>query len=373
MQKNNFLNDIERNSCISDRRAIILDVNERTSNNKMKKKPPEKPIQSKQMDLFCHFMTNDLGSVSNTVEIWESIPKYFFTPSQVERLRTPTGHADPYERPYQYKNIDCTVTIQPALIKQDDGSYKAFFPSVTEELIEEVLKKILTDQNYGIHDPKKSETWVKFTLYMVQKELNKRGKSRNIPEIKKAIQIMNRCNITLSKGKKELWSGAILQDLVTVDREEYIENAQSLHAARFPLLITHAIDKLEYRQFNIDRLMSLKSQLTRWLYKQFIHRYKQASLTDPYHFMHSTIKSESNLLQSLDNRYTRKKMTDSLEELKRHNVLISYETKEIKKDRKIIDVKYIIRSSPEFMREQKAANAVDKKRTTKLFNINKKT
>jgi hypothetical protein len=40
--------------------------------------------------------------------------------------------------------MDCIVTIQPALIKQKDGSYKAFFSSVTEELIEEALKKILT-------------------------------------------------------------------------------------------------------------------------------------------------------------------------------------------------------------------------------------
>ncbi|TXK95889.1 hypothetical protein BMR10_09315, partial [Methylococcaceae bacterium CS4] len=61
------------------------------------KKPPSKAIKSVQMDLFSQFITNDLESVSNTVELWESIPKYFFTPAQVEKLRTPTGHADPYE------------------------------------------------------------------------------------------------------------------------------------------------------------------------------------------------------------------------------------------------------------------------------------
>ncbi|SMG64135.1 conserved hypothetical protein, partial [methanotrophic bacterial endosymbiont of Bathymodiolus sp.] len=114
--------------------------------NKQKKMPPSKAIKSIQYDLFSQFLTNDPDSVSNTVELWESIPKYFFTPAQVEKLRTPTGHADPYEQPYSYKNMDCIVTIQPALIKQKDGSYKAFFSSVTEELIEEALKKILTDQ-----------------------------------------------------------------------------------------------------------------------------------------------------------------------------------------------------------------------------------
>jgi hypothetical protein len=128
-----------------------------------KKAPPVKAIKSIQYDLFSQFVTNDPESVSNTVELWESIPKYFFTSAQVEKLRIPTGHADPYKQPYSYKGMDCTVTIQPALIEQENGSYKAFFPSVTEELIEEALKKILTDQNYGIHDPAKSETWVKFS------------------------------------------------------------------------------------------------------------------------------------------------------------------------------------------------------------------
>jgi hypothetical protein len=198
------------------------------------------------------------------------------------------------------------------LIEQDDGSYKAFFPGITEELVEEALKKILADQNYGIHDPKKSETWVRFSLKMVQRELKKRGKDRNSVEIKQAIQVMSLSNLSLSVGKKELWSGTILQDLVTVDREEYKDNTKALHAARLPLFISHAIDKLEYRQFNVDRLMSLNTQLARWLYKRLIHRYKQASLLDTYHFMYSTVKKESNFLGVKLERQNRKKMIDTL-------------------------------------------------------------
>lgn len=327
-----------------------------------KKAPPVKAIKSIQYDLFSQFVTNDPDSVSNTVELWESIPKYFFTSAQVEKLRIPTGHADPYKQPYSYKGMDCTVTIQPALIEQENGSYKAFFPSVTEELIEEALKKILTDQNYGIHDPAKSETWVKFSLRMVEKELKKRGKRRSIAEIKQAIQVMNRCIITLSKGKKELWSGAILQDLVTVDREEYIEDTGALHAARLPLFISHAIDKLEYRQYNIDRHMTLKTQLSRWLYKRFVHRYKQASMTETYHFRYLTVKAESHYLEGKTERNNRKKMIDTLDELKAHGILMFYEAQEIKEGRKIIDVTYTVTASLDFRTEQKAANAAVNKR-----------
>ena len=323
-------------------------------------------IKSIQYDLFSQFVTNDPENVSNTVELWESIPKYFFTPAQVEKLRTPTGHADPYKQPYSYKGMDCTIAIQPALIEQEDGSHKAFFPSVTEELIEEALKKILTDQNYGIHDPNKAETWVKFSLRMVEKELKKRGKSRNIAQIKQAIQVMSGCVLMLSKDKKELWKGTILQDLVTVDREEYIEDSSSLHAAKFPLLISHAIDKLEYRQFNIDRLMSLNTQLSRWLYKRFVHRYKQASMIDTYHFMYSNVKAESRYLEVKAERYNRKKMIDALEELKGQGVLMAYGVQKVKEGRKIVDVKYTVTASLDFRTEQKAANASQKKRQLAL-------
>jgi hypothetical protein len=39
---------------------------------------------------------------------------------------------------------------------------------------------------------------------------------RSLDQIKAAIQIMSQCIIMISKGKKEIWKGAILQDLVTV-------------------------------------------------------------------------------------------------------------------------------------------------------------
>jgi len=41
------------------------------------KQPPALPIKSPQYDLFSQFVTNDESEVSNTVEVWESIPKYF--------------------------------------------------------------------------------------------------------------------------------------------------------------------------------------------------------------------------------------------------------------------------------------------------------
>ncbi len=132
--------------------------------SKTVKNPPATPPKSVQYDLFTQFITNNIADTSNAVEIWDSIPKYFMTSAQTKKRRTKHGHADPIKWNYTYRDQEFTVTIQPALIEQEDGSYKAFFPSSTEELVEESLKKILSDQTYGLHDVANTETWVRFTL-----------------------------------------------------------------------------------------------------------------------------------------------------------------------------------------------------------------
>ncbi len=276
-----------------------------------KKTPPTESVPSIQYDLFSRFLSNDEKNISNTVELWECIPKYFFTKKKCEELRTPSGHADPFRWEYFYKNTAFTIKIQPALIEGDDGKYKSYFPGATEELIEEILKKILSNQNYGIHDPKNEETWVKFSLSMIHRELKSMGRERNRDQIKHAIEVMSSCILTLYKEGKEIWKGSIIQDLVTVGRKKYLANTDSQHIARLPLFISHSINQLEYRQFNYGRLMSCDEQLTRWIYKQLIHRYKQANVLNTYHFMYSDILRDSGLLQQATENRNREKLVSS--------------------------------------------------------------
>ena len=148
-----------------------------TNKKDITKTPPKTPITSVQFDLFRHFVTNDKSEVSNTVEVWERIPKYFFTAKQIKKLKPEKGQPDPYEWNYKEGGYQYTVIIQPALIKVN-GVYTAYFPNITEELVEEALKKILTDQQYGTHDSQNMETWVRFSLSMIYRELKSRGRER---------------------------------------------------------------------------------------------------------------------------------------------------------------------------------------------------
>lgn len=325
-----------------------------------KKKPPARSVQSTQFDLFAQFVTDNPVEVSNTIEIWETIPKYFLTPRQVEKLRTQNGHANPIKWSYQ-DNME--IKIQPALVEQADGRFLAFFPGVTEELVEEALKKILSDQHYGTHLPDQTETWVRFSLQMIKRELQAKHRSRSIDEIKHAVEVMASCVLTLSKDGKEIWKGSILQDLVTVGREEYLSDTNALHVARLPLFISQAINRLDYRQYNYHHYLECNEQLTRWLYKQLIHRYRQASDSNTYHFLYSTLARSSALLRQTRPVDNRRKVISALEELKRCKILRSYRAQMEKHGSKIMDVKYTIKPSLEFIDEQKAANRRSRQQT----------
>lgn len=320
---------------------------------RVKKKPPARAVQSTQFDLFAQFVANDPVEVSNTIEIWETIPKYFLTPPQLEKLRTRAGHANPVKWSYQ---DDMEIKIQPALVEQSDGRFLAFFPGVTEELVEEALKKILSDQRFGMHLPDHQETWVRFSLQMIKRELQAKHRSRSIDEIKHAVEVMASCVLTLSKDGKEVWKGSILQDLVTVGREEYMSDNNALHVARLPLFISQAINRLDYRQYNYHHYLECNEQLARWLYKQLIHRYRQASESNTYHFLYSTLARNSALLQQQRPVDNRRKVISALDELKRRKILRSYQAQMEKHGSKIIDVKYTIKPTMQFIEEQKAAN-----------------
>jgi len=317
---------------------------------------PLEPIKSLQYDLFGTFHSNDPDAVSNTVETWDAIPKYAINSKQAAKLRTADGLSMPHDFSYRHSEGSYKLTIQPALIRQSNGSYKAFFPGPTEEVVEEALKKIFIERNYGIHDVQNSESWVRFTLRMVQKILKKQGRARSINQIKLAIQVMNKAVLTITKDGDEWWSGSILQDLVTVGRAEYLEDRKAQHIARLPLFISLGINRMKYRQFSFDRLLMLDPQLSRWIYRRLVNRYVQASMGNTYHLMYSTM-ANSGLLAQASMKGNREKITEALEELVQKEVLLSYKAELQKDGRKIVDVKYTFTPHPTFVGEQKAANS----------------
>lgn len=331
------------------------------------KTPPAKGAVSKQYDLFTTFF-GEAKNLSNTIELWDAIPKYAVSPRVQNSLRDEKGHLPVHEQTFLYRptkegmprELTCKVTIQPASIKNPDGTRTQYYPSTDEELVEEVLKKVFSDQQFGVHSQKDAESWVRFSLNMIQKELKLRGKTRSIDEIKISLEILSLTVIELEMAgdsKNLEYTSPILTDMSRTTKAKFLADPKSMWAARLPGLISKSVNELSYRQFNYGTLMSLSTQLSRWLHKRMSHQYTQANIMDPYRLSFNSIQRDSGLLHHSRTSSNVQLLENALDDLRSANVLMSFEKKENRQRRKIIDIIYTLRPTPEFVEETKRANA----------------
>lgn len=324
-----------------------------------RRKPPSKVTKSRQYDLFAEFFGNS-GELSNTIELWDAIPKYAVSARRQAAMRQQQGgRLEVHEYRFEHKDRALRLEIQPASLKVD-GKFVTFYPSADEELVEEVIRKAFADQRYGMHDAPSVESWVRFSLQMIRKELKARGRTRSLDEIKRSIEILARTTISLFVGEEQtpIYTNPILSDLTRVNRSQYLEDTSSMWVARLPALISKSVNDLSYRQFNYGTYMALPTQLARWLHKLLSHRYVQAGLMHDYTVLFSTIRRDSGLLEA--NRITKnlETLNAALDELVAHEVLLFWEADERRGARnKIVDVLYSLKAHPAFIKDVKAANA----------------
>lgn len=328
-----------------------------------------------QYDLFTEFFGTP-ADLSNTMELWDAIPKYTVSIRAQNTLRNAENRLPVHECRFSYasrktgQRIEhaCRVTIQPAAIKTEKG-YVDFYPSVDEELVEEVIRKIFAEKNCGIHDPNNAESWVKFSAQMIRKELKLRNKTRSLTEIKNSIDILSKVNISLYLDNTDnpVYSASILSDVTRVTRQDYLEDSSVTWIARLPALVSKSVNELSYRQINYGVLMSLCSQLARWIHRRLTLNYINASIMDSYEVLLSTIQRDSGLLNSTRNALNIKALENALNELRDSKTLQSWESIDVRRQgNKILDIKYRLCAHVDFIKDVKAANARLKQSRIKL-------
>jgi hypothetical protein len=337
-----------------------------------KKKRPAPPKQedfsSRQMDMFRHFLCNtnaERDSLSNVFDLWDSIPRYVVSRQQQDKWHKAGIFPLLHKIPFHYRGRELMATIQPASIEDKNGAVRSYFPSANEELIEDVLRKIATDQNSGYYDPKERRGGVVFTLHMVRKELERRGHGRTYKEINLSLEIMARSVIitsTADGAEGEFTSNSLyLNNLFRVSKGRLAEDPNAKWFADFHPFASRAFDELTYRQFNYARLMGHKSQLARWLNKVLSLKYLNASFLHPFEMRLSTIMRDSGLL----NGYALLRLAvvavdAAFEELRTCQTPLLGCTPSKKvipgKRGKILDVVYTLYPSREFVGEVKAAS-----------------
>ena len=339
------------------------------SQKKFAKSFAEGHFNNRQLILFQTPFANtseEKNRVSNTIELWDNVPRYSISQLTMNKRRDDTGHLGLLEISFNYRQASLKAIIQPALIQEEKNGVKStvsYYPSANEELIEEALRKIATIQQMGFHEAMK-RSGVIFTLYQLREELKRRGHSRTYYEIIKSLTILSSSIIEIhgvdmqhnkSYGKRSAYFPAV----TWVNQADLSEDPNAKWHVEFHPLVTESIDKLSYRQFNYQQLMSHSTQLARWLHKYLVTKYTMASKMKPFEMRYSTIKRDSAMLSGYKvERQAIAACDFSMEELKTQKI-----AHEIKRQAttglrgKIIDVVYTISPTHDFVAEVKTANA----------------
>lgn len=323
--------------------------------NKAVKENLEDYIQSEPTQLKLFDLSNqNSGNYSNTIEMYDSMPKYYF--GGVEREKGKTTEALPIlSRDFVYRNKEFRIDISPAaLIDEESGKTISYYPSQREELVEDVIRKIAVNKRKkGIYLD--DDLAVRFTYYEVEQELKKIGHGYSTTQIKQAIEICSKTIVEItSKDGKRVSQTSNLFPFVAKETKEM--GGQERVIVMFHPLVTKSVDLGTYRSINYDRLMRLKMPLARWLHKHISHLFTQATEKNPYKINLSTIVQNSGMKNYKNISDTIRQVSKSLDELIKCQTVAKYETKLHKEKNKILDATFCLFMSDEFVADAKKGN-----------------
>lgn len=323
----------------------------------------ERHFQNLEIQLFQQFIghESEQHQLSNTIDLWDSVPRYAVSRQAMAKMRTQDGFLDLLEIHFDYKGTRLKAVIQAARIREEDGTTLDYYPSATEELIEDALRKIAACKQQGFFDKFNYRSGVVFSLHMLREELKKSGHTRSFQEIVKSLKILSGSLIEIQAGDgKDLAAFSrtnYLPALTAVSRKKLRDNPEAKWMAQFHPMVTQSVDALTYRQFNYHQMMAHSTQLARWLHRQLSLKFTFATDSSSFEMGYGAIKRDSALINYARERDGVAALTKAFEELCEQGVLLRFEREDITGNRsKIHDVKYILYPTPKFVRDMKHAN-----------------
>jgi hypothetical protein len=322
-------------------------------------------FENRQLNLFQSFLCNtdeQHDQLSNAIDLWDNVPRYSVSRQAMTKARIEGRFLEEHTTTFQHKGRSYSRTIFPARVVDLDGKSRDYYPSATEELIEQALRKLAVEQQAGYFDKPNYRSGVVFTLYALREELKKRGHTRSYYEIVLALNVLSGTVIEIRADHPEsgecVTRSTYLPSLVAVSRTKLRDDPKAKWAVQFHPFVTGSIDQVTYRQFNYHVMMGHSSQLTRWLHQQLVLKYTFADHMKPFETRYSTVKRDSGLLDAYSrNRAGIEALEQSFRELKERSVLHGYDRKDVTGPRKkLLDVVFTVRPSFDFIRETKAAN-----------------
>ena len=327
------------------------------------RRPTLSEFENRQLNLFQTFLANtddERDRLSNTIDLWDSVPRYSISRQEMSKARIEGKFLDHHEASFQHRGRSYTRTIFPARVKDFDGKHKDFYPSASEELVEDALRKLAIDQQAGYFDKPSYRSGVVFTLHMLREEMKKRGHTRSYQQIVQSLNILSGCSIEIKShdGSGSYAKAPCLPSLAAVSRAKLQDDPDAKWMVQFHPLVTAAIDQVTHRQYNYALMMSHSTQLARWLHKQLVLKYTFADFGKQFEMRYSTIRRDSGLLDAYGReRAAADKLEEAFNELKEAGVIHNFERRnETGPRNKLLDAVFTVRASMDFISAAKAAN-----------------
>jgi hypothetical protein len=124
-------------------------------------KPDKSEFENRQLDLFQRFLCNtddQREQLSNAIDLWDSVPRYSVSRQAMTKARINGRFLEKHQAIFQHKGRTYTRIINPARVTDFDGKDRDFYPSATEELVEDALRKLAIEQQAGYFDGSVAES-----------------------------------------------------------------------------------------------------------------------------------------------------------------------------------------------------------------------
>lgn len=322
----------------------------------------QNPNQPHQLDLF-QMMINK--NYSNSVELYQSLPDVFSW--KQDKLRNQDGSLPVLSRQGSHNEAPYTLDISPANITVTDPATRqktkrAFYKTVITEFVEHALHKLSVTVGFFLNNKeiKKDDIWLITTFYRVREELKRMGKNYSYEQIREWISILAGLRYELSGDIcKQYGIDSFFSPIDLTIRNDKKNPLHSELYITFNKLISKKILALDWRSFNCNEFMKLKTSFGRTLFMRLWFRFQQADPFRGYHFLLSTLIKEGALQSDLITTNI-KKIDEALKDcayiIDRYTFNKHYEINPETNRRHLVDYKVTVYPTKAFQSEQFRVN-----------------
>ncbi|WP_448208146.1 plasmid replication protein [Azospirillum sp. sgz302134] len=307
---------------------------------------------------------------TNTVGLYDLAPRFVFYPGSVPAAeRTDGGRPSEkaIEREFVFRGRPFSLTLKPATIKRrhktdrgDVEEWVSVYPCEREQVVEAVIRRLATERGRLSVDDR-NRLLMHFSLYEVQKELQRVKRTLSRSEIKEALTILSQSIVEIrAKGKGgrvEFASSAfptmVLRSQSAEDGPESGGDAETY--LQFNVLVSDAIRTMRFRMMSYGWMMRFRHPVSRWLFNALTLEYEVRASGEPTIMRAKDIVRDSGMVEWSRPRDTLRAVRDAITALQAEGILESMDVEKVMDGRRLDDEIYTLVPSTRFLQEVDAA------------------